>query len=130
MNKSKVLEMLKQSPGIQEVEEIQYDPELLVVSFFYDYDEDELEAARDYANTESGDEEENWYSDYYIPYITDLAADEVRDSIEEIVDELGLNAEYISYEPDKDDESCEFVAAFSDEGREFDIDEIMESIGI
>lgn len=132
MDKNKILDILKQLPGIGDVEEIQYEPEYLVVRMFYDYDVDELEAARDYANSQSNaaDDEDKWFSEYYIPYLIDLAVDEVRDSIEEIVDSRNVIAEYISYEPDREDDSCEFIAVFADEGKEFDIDDILDDIGI
>lgn len=130
MDKNQIIEKLKKAPGIQEVEEINYKADFLVLRFFYDYDEDELEAASDYANSQSDadDDEDKWYGEYYIPYIIDVAVDEVRDTIEEMVEELDISAEYVSYEPDKDDESCEFIAAFAAGGTEFDIDKILDEL--
>lgn len=132
MNKNNLIEQIRQSGAIVDVEEIEYKPDFLVVRFFYDYDEDELDAARDYANSEtsSEDDEDKWYDEFYIPYIIDLAVDEVKDTIEEIVDKNSVGAEYISYEPGRDDKNVEFIAVFANEGIEFDIDEILESIGI
>ena len=130
MDKNKVIEFLKQSSGVGDIEEIQYKSEILVLRFFYDYDKDELEAAKDYANgkTNADDSEDVWYDEHFTPYIIDIAVDEVRDTLEELVDSTGLNVEYINYEPDRDDESCEFIAVFADEGKEFDIDKILESM--
>ena len=132
MNKSVVLGQLKQSDVINDVEEIEYKPEFLVVRFFYKFDEDELEAARDYADSETDGkvDEKSWYDDFYIPYLTDISVDEVRDTIEDMVEELNLAAEYISYEPERDDTAIEFIAVFTDDGREFDIDQVLDSISI
>jgi len=132
MDKSKIIEKLEQAPGVQGVEEIEYKPEFMVVRLFYTYDEDELEAAKDYANSQNDaeDDEDKWYDEYFIPYIIDLAADEMRDTIEEMAESMNLNAEYISYEPDRDDDSCEFIAVFADDGKEFDIDNVLDSIGL
>lgn len=130
LDKNTIMERLKKSPGIEGVEEITYKPDFLVLRFFYDYDEDELEAATDYANSHSNadDDEDKWYGEYYIPYIIDVAVDEVRDTIEDMVEEMNISAEYVSYEPDKDDEGCEFIAVFAAGGEEFDIDNILDEL--
>lgn len=132
MNKANVADRIRQSAGVGEVQEIQYKPEFLVLRLFYNYDEDELEAARDYADSESNesDSEDIWYDEYYLPYLTDLAVDEVSDTIEELVEDEDINAEYISYELDRDDEDLEFIVVFSDEGTDVDIDSILDSLGL
>lgn len=131
MDKASIIEQIKQMTGIGEVEEIEYKPDFLVLRFFYEFDDDEVEAARDYADTEStGDDEDEWYDDCYIPFLVDAAVDEVRDTIEEMVESGDINAQYVSYEPERDDKSLEFVAVFTDEEVEFDIDEVLNSIGI
>jgi hypothetical protein len=132
MDKNKVIEFLKQSQVVEDIEEIEYKPEILVLSFFYDYDDAEIEAAKDFANgkTSADDSEDIWYDEHFIPYIIDIAVDEVRDTLEELVEKTGLNVEYINYEPDRDDDSCEFIAVFADEGKEFDIDKILDEIDI
>lgn len=132
MEKGSILEQLKQSLGISDVEEIDYKPNFLVTRFFYDFDDDETEAARDYADSQGSmeDDEDAWYDERYIPYLTDIAVDEVRDTIEDIVESGDVSAEYISYEPERDDNSLEFIAVFADKDVEFDIDEVLDSIGI
>jgi len=132
MDNNKIIEALRQSQGIGLVEEIKYKPGFLVLRLVYDYDEDELEAAKDYANSQTSLEkdEDNWYDEYYIPYIIDLAVDEVRDTIEEIVEEMDIDAQYISYEPERDDESCEFIAVFTNKDTEYDIDDVLDEAGL
>lgn len=132
MNKIKIIDYLRQSAGIEDVEEIEYKPGFLVLRFFYSYDNDELDAARDYADKESSTEnsEDQWYDEYYLPYMMDLAVDEVRDDIEELVESEEINVEYISYELDRDDESLEFIAVFADDTNEFDIDKVLEELGL
>lgn len=132
MDKGKVIEHMRNSGCIGNVEEIEYKPDYLVLRFFYDFDDDEIEAAKDYANNESGEDsdEDTWYGEYYSPYLTDLAVDEVRDIIEELVENQDYNAEYISYELDKDDESMEFIAVFTDSDKEFEIDDVLDSLNL
>jgi ribosomal 30S subunit maturation factor RimM len=131
MDKVKILDYLKNQGVSQEIEEIDYKKDFLVLRFFYGYDGDELEAAKEYANSQTDSEDEDkWYDEYYIPYLIDIAVDEVRDTMEEIVEELDVNAEYITYQPDREDESCEFIAVFSASGNEFEIDDVLEALGI
>lgn len=130
MDRNSVMEMFKQYPVFEEVEEIGSKDGLLVLRFYYGYDDDELDAAREYADSETNieEDEDKWYDEYYIPYIADIAMDEVRDTMEEMVERTGYNAEFVSYEPERDSERCEFAAVIADENREFDIEEILESL--
>jgi hypothetical protein len=131
MDKNKILEVLNKSSELQSIEEIQYKPDFFVVRFFYGYDESEMDAAKDYANSQdNNDDEDKWYDEFYLPYLVDIAVDEVRDIIEELVDNHNLSAEYISYEPDRDDDNCEFIAVFTNEDKEFDIDSILDELKI
>ena len=131
MDKNKVQEYLKSQGILQEIEEIEYKKDFLVIRFFYDYDEDELGAAKEYANSQTDSEDEDkWYDEYYVPYLIDIAVDEIRDTMEEVVEELGVNAEYITYQPERDDDTCEFIAAFADSENEFDIDDILEELNL
>jgi hypothetical protein len=131
-NKERIVEVLKEGPGIGEIEVLEYKPEFLVLRFFYEYDDEELEAAKDYANNQVGtdDSEDVWYDEYYIPYIIDLAVDEVNDTIQEMVENMDLNVEFINYEPERDDERSEFIAVLTDSGREFDIDEVLKALDL
>lgn len=132
MDKSVIIEKMGQANGIVDIEEIGYKSDFLVLRFFYEYDDDELDAARDYANTESSeeDDEDKWYNEYYKPYIIDIAVDEVRDTLEELVESQDVNAEYISYEPEMDDDSLEFIAVFTDRDNEFDIDDVLDELNL
>lgn len=127
MDKNKVMELLNNSPGVEDVEEIDYKPEIMVLRFYYRFDSDEIEAAKDYANTQTQDEHK-WYDEYYLPYLTDIATDEVRDNLEELVDETGIDVEYINYELGREDGACEFIAAFTEEDLELDIDKVVEDL--
>lgn len=130
MDRNKVIDSIKNSPGVEDIEEIQYKPDLLVLNFSYVFDDDELNSAVNFANTESGGEEKNdaWYDEHYTPYLMDIALDEVSDTIQDIVEEMDLNVEYVNYEIERDDKFCEFIAVFSDKDVKFDIDEVLDSI--
>lgn len=130
MEKDKIIDYIEESPGIEDIEEISYKPELLVLDFFYVFDDDELNSAKDFANkeTNNGETDDAWYDEHYIPYLMDIALDQVSDTLQDASEEMNLNVEYVNYEIERDDESCEFIAVFSEKDVEFDIDEVLDSI--
>ena len=75
--------------GLGEVEEIKKVKGAVIIKFYYDFDNDELAAARSYANDESDFEAESdeWYSEYYIPYLKDIAIDNVEGICEDMSEE-------------------------------------------
>ncbi|QCX32997.1 NAD(P)H-dependent oxidoreductase [Caloramator sp. E03] len=96
-------------------------------------DEAEIDAAKEYANENYNDEngEDEWNEEYYLPYLMDIATDNIRDIVDEICEEFGLIGEFVAYEMDKNSSSrCEFVVVFAKEGIEFDIDDIMEELDL
>lgn len=130
MNKKEIIEFLEEN-GASRIEDLSSKGKQLVIKFYYEFDEDELEAARGYANDESEEEEDGdqWKEEYFLPFLNDIAADNIGEVIEEIIDEFDLNAQYISYDADIDkEERCEFIAVFSKE--DFDIEEVLEDLGL
>lgn len=117
--------------GLSEVEQIEYkDDEIFVLRFFYDFDEDELSAAQAYAEEEcEDDEDEEKFYDYYVPYLNEIAVDNVQDIIEGLVEEKGLKAQYISYEVEIDEEDAytEFIAVVT-EDKEVDIEKVLDEL--
>lgn len=128
MNKKEILEFLQEN-DLSDVEDLGFKGNLYVIRFFYEFDEDELAGARGYANDESEDEEEgeDWKEGYYLPYLNDIAADNVGEIMEEAMEEFDVNAQYVSYDIDREREDrCEFIAVFSNE--DFDIEEVLEEL--
>ncbi|MCM8711340.1 hypothetical protein M2651_09880 [Clostridium sp. SYSU_GA19001] len=130
MDKKAIIEILEKNE-LSEIEEIEYKEGSLVLRFFYDFDEDEIESARAYANDESEDEENGdiWYEDFFLPYLNDLAVDNVGEYIEEIMEEHEVDAQYVSYEIDEEEYSYnEFIAAFFPKGKAVEIEEVLEEL--
>ncbi|KYH30298.1 MULTISPECIES: hypothetical protein [Clostridium] len=128
MNKKEVLQFLREN-GLEDVEEISAKNGLLVVRFFYEFDEDELEAARGYANDESEEDEDgdSWREEYYLPYLDDIATDNVGEIIEEVAEEFNVIGQYVSYDSNEENR-CEFIGVFSNE--DFDIEEVLEELDL
>ena len=91
MKTSEIIEFLEEN-GLSEVEEIKVEDNFVVLKFYYDFDKDEILAARSYANEESDLEEESdeWYRDWYLSYLADIAKDNVESIVEDIGEELEL----------------------------------------
>ncbi|MCX7884002.1 MAG: hypothetical protein N2448_03100 [Caloramator sp.] len=133
MIKHKEILNFLENEGLEEIDEIEYNKDIFVYNFFYVFDEAEIEAAKEYANENCDVEstEEEWNEEFYLPYLTDIAADNVRDIVDDICEEFDLTGEFIAYQMDiGSSERCEFTVVFAKEGLEFDIDEIIEELDL
>lgn len=130
MNKEKIIEFLEAN-SLNDIEEIKYNGNAAVIRFCFDFDEAELEAAKAYANDESEDEEEGevWYNDFFLPYLNELAIDNVGEIIEDLMEEEDIEAQFVSYEVDMENyDYNEFIAVFYESGTEIDIDEVLAEL--
>lgn len=89
MDISEVISYLEEN-GLADIEEVKQDDDYTVVKFYYDFDKEEISAAKSYSNDESDFEEESdeWYREYYIPYLKDIAVDNAESIIEDVMDEF------------------------------------------
>jgi len=130
MEKEKIVSFLLDN-DLAEVQELSDDNGVLVLRFYYDFDEDEVNAAKAYANDESEDEEEgdSWYDEFLLPYLNELAVDSTGEIIEELMEELNVEAQYMSYEIERENyDYNEFIAVFYEKGKDVDLDEILSRI--
>jgi hypothetical protein len=130
MEKEKIISFLLDN-DLEEVQEISNDNGVLVLRFYYDFDEDEISAAKAYASDESEDEEEgdSWYDEFLLPYLNELAVDSTGEIIEELMEELNIEAQYVSYEIDRENyDYNEFIGVFYEKGKNIDLDEVLRKI--
>lgn len=128
MDKEKILECLA-AKGLNDAEPLKEEEGFVLVRFYYDFDDDELEAAEAYANDEAGKEKNYaWTEEFYLPYLNELAVDNVGEIIEEITEQMGIKAQFLSFEMDADDDYCEFAAVFYEEGRKVNLEEILDDL--
>lgn len=130
MEKEKVVSFLLDN-GLEEVQEINVNDEVLVLRFYYDFDEDEINAAKAYADDESEEEEgeDSWYDEFLLPYLNELAVDSTGEIIEDLMEELNIEAQYMSYEIERENyDYNEFIAVFYEKGKDIDLDEILDKI--
>lgn len=127
MNKIKIFNMLEDD-GLYDLKEIKKNNDVLVVNFKYEFDDLEISGAESYANEEYGKDEkdDSWYDDYYLPYLNDMAIDNVEDIMDEICEEESLDYEFIAYELSKEQiDYVEFVAVFFKDEIDFELDELV-----
>lgn len=107
--------------GLNDMEVVKDENDLIVVRFYYDFDEDEIKAAEKYSKEENSEIGS-------ATYLNDLAVDNVGEVIEEIIEEFKINAQFVSYEPNIEEEYNEFVGIFSTKDKKIDVDEILEEL--
>ena len=127
MDSSEIISYLEEN-GLADVEEVKQDDESAVIKFYYDFDKEEISAAKSYSNEESDYEEESdeWYREYYIPFLKDIAVDNVESIVEDVMDEfevqcfmkeLGMESGESGY--------FKFVMAVSDNMDEAELEDIL-----
>lgn len=135
INKEKLIAYLEEN-GIEEIEELKVKSDLVVLRLFYDFDEDEIKAATAYANDEESDKEsdkesDEWSDEYYLPYLNDVAVDNVGSIIEDSFEEFDIEGQFASYDVEKENSDyCEFIAAFFEKDKDYDLDQIIDELNL
>lgn len=132
LNKQDIINFLNQN-DLNDIVEIEYKKETVAFKFKYVYDQVEMEAATSYAN-EEGDfnqNKEDWYEEFFLPYLSDIAADNVEDIMEECAEEMKIEYEFIGCDISQDAYKFnEFAVVFYDEDLNIDIDDILIELDI
>jgi len=132
LNKQYIINFLKQN-DLKDIIEIEYKKETIALKFKYIYDDVEMEAATSYAN-EEGDfkqNKEDWYEEFFLPYLSDIAADNVEDIMEECTEKMEIEYEFIGCDISQDEyEFNEFAVVFYDKDSNIDIDDILIELDI
>ncbi len=141
---------------------IQEDEGMALVRFYYDFDQEDLDAAQSFAESEEEDlleedleeisldevldeeellaeddedltydEDDEYYDDPRLKYLSEIAIDHVGEILEELRDDLDLEVQYVGYDPTEDDYSAyEFVAVIFDKNKALNIEEILDELDI
>lgn len=128
MQKLEIIKILKENQ-LSEVEQLRVEEDMILINFYFDFDKDVLQAAKAYANDESGEEQNSdiWINDYYLPYLYDYANDEVLEVIEDITEHLGIEGEIMAIQMKKDTaDYVQFMALFTEEDSNITIEEVVK----
>lgn len=127
MNAFDIIEILEEN-GLTEIQEVLVKDDRVVLEFFYDFDSEELNAAKAYANEESDLEEgsDEWNRDWFIPYLLDIAKDNIESIIEEINDELEFEgmAHEVNIDVNNKD-YIKFISVFCAEDCDVELEEML-----
>ena len=113
---------------LSDVEEIKQEDDYILLKFYYDFDKDELMAAKSYSNEESDFEAESdeWYNEYYIPFLKDIADVNVESIVEDAAEEFEIEGKYKSLVMESGELGyLRFVAVFSAEMDESEMEDIL-----
>ncbi|NFG27881.1 hypothetical protein FC777_12235 [Clostridium botulinum] len=127
MKSSEIIEYLEKN-GLSEVEEINITDEYILIKFFYDFDKEEIDAAENYANEDCDfdDDSDEWYNDFYMTYLNDIAMDNIESIIEEAMEDLDIEGKYRQIESETRNLGyVKFISAFANSDSEVDLDEVL-----
>lgn len=127
MNKQYIVNFLSKN-DLSDIAEIQYKKGTIALKFKYYYDDVEMEAATSYANDECDfkDKKEEWYEEFFLPYLSDIAADNVEDIMEECSENMEIEYEFIGCDISEDEyEFNEFAVVFYGKESNINTDDIL-----
>lgn len=129
MNKDSIMEYLENN-GLTDLDIIREEEGLLVTTAYYDFDEEEMAAGKAYAENqvEEGDAEEV-FNEYLTNYLVDLAVDNLGEIMEELIEEEGIDAQYLTYELEADEmDSIQVAMLFSKGDLDSDLEDILDEL--
>lgn len=126
-NKEEIIEILEDN-DLDNVKEIKKHDECFIIKFSYEFDDLELEGAKEFADDECEEKNqgEEWYQEFFLPYLNDMAIDNINDIIDEIADDFSLDYEMLSFELSEDSyEEMSFLVAFYNKNLPISIDDLI-----
>ena len=126
MDYENIISILEKN-GMNDCEELVSNDSYIVIKFCYDFDKDEISAARKYANEESGLEEDSsdWYDNYYLAYLLDIAKDNIQEVVEEVCEEFDIEGEFREIEENESAEYMKGIVIFCEDSSDIDLEEIL-----
>lgn len=150
MNKKDEILKLMEEAELADIEVLKEEENLTLVRFFYDFDQDELAAAENFANSEEDeevideadddreaekdlayDEDDEFFGDAKQKYLSEIAIDHVGEILEDIQDELMMEIQYVGYNLDEGEyDAFEFIAIVFEKGQALNIEDILDELDI
>lgn len=149
MTKKEEILKLMEEAELSDIEILKEEESLTLIRFFYDFDEDELRAAENFAKSESEEEEESaeveetaevdlaydedeeFFGDDKQKYLSEIAIDHVGEILEDLQDELMMEIQYVGYNLDEGEyDAFEFIAVIFEKGQALNIEDILDELDI
>lgn len=120
MDTALIKEILEKN-GLNDIEEMKNQGDLVVLRFYFDFDEEEIKSANE-CNKEEGQDVST--------YLNEVAVEHVGEVLEDIMEKANISAEFVSYEPDVEEEYNEFIGVFYNKDEDFDIDALLDELEV
>lgn len=131
MEKQSIIEFLEDN-NLTDIEEIEIDSqdEVIAIKFFYDFDKDEISAAKSYASEETDYDENDtqWIATGIIPYLNDLAYDNVAEITEDLMEEFELISRFKSEDISTSDYTYQKFYLVLTEDDSIDLEDVIDNI--
>lgn len=131
MEKQSIIEFLEDN-NLTDIEEVEIDAqdEVIAIKFFYDFDKDEISAAKSYASEETDYDENDtqWRATGIIPYLNDLAYDNVSEINEDLMEEFELIAKFKAEDISTSDYTYQKFYLILTEDDSIDLEDIIDNL--
>lgn len=130
INKEEIIQFFEDN-GLEHIEEIECHEGILILRCSYKFDKVEIEAAEAYANEECEEEKkgEEWNYEFFLPYLNDIAVDNVSEIIEECSEEIETEYQFIALDvPMENPAYNDFLVVFNEEEKKIDLEDFLEHI--
>ncbi|SHH55709.1 hypothetical protein SAMN02745196_00769 [Clostridium collagenovorans DSM 3089] len=130
INKKEIIEYLSDFQ-LECIKEIKVEKDLIIFKFELELEDSEIEAAEAFADEECEEpkKSEEWYEEHFLPYLSDMAIDDVEEMIQECAEEFDLDYELIMLDISEEKyDSIEFLGAFLCNGKEVYLEEYISEI--
>lgn len=129
IRKHEITEFLEEN-NLDYVEILKEEKGLLILSLSYKFDNVEKEAAKAFADEEcDSDDKDEWNYDFYLPYLNDIAVDDITDILEECTEEEDINYQFIAYDVPVDNaEYNDFLISFTEGETEINLEDYLMEI--
>ncbi|WP_055070667.1 hypothetical protein [Clostridium massiliamazoniense] len=131
MEKQSIIEFLEDN-NLTDIEEVEIDAqdEVIAIKFFYDFDKDEISAAKSYASEETDYDENDtqWIATGIIPYLNDLAYDNVSEINEDLMEEFELIAKFKAEDISTSDYTYQKFYLILTEDDSIDLEDIIDNL--
>lgn len=124
MIKDRLIEFLNEN-DLEHVDIVKESDDYIVFRMCYKFDKLEKEGAKAFADEECDGDEEEWNYDFYLPYLNDMAVDNVTDILDEYCEER-LDFQFIAFDvPMEEDDYNDFICSISNKDVEVDLEEYL-----
>lgn len=131
MEKQSIIEFLEDN-NLTDIEEFEVNSNdaIVAIKFFYDFDKDEVNAAKSYASEETDYSENDieWIATGIIPYLNDLAYDNVSEILEDLMEEFEVIGKFKTDDISTSDYTYQKFYILLTEDDSIDLEDSLDSI--